>query len=345
MSDPKDAQGSGAEPNPEPPSSGVATRPEEAERPEGENWFGRLLTAVGLKSQSLRDELEEALEGDAGEGGFSKEERDLLNNVLNLHEMRVADIMVPRADMYAVDLDATLAELLAEFRESGHSRMPVYRETLDNGVGMIHVKDLVDHIANLAEVPARGRKAPGLDFSRIDLSQTVASSNLVREVLFVPPSMPVANLLALMKGQRRQMALVIDEFGGTDGLVSIEDAVETIVGEIEDEHDEEEPPEIVAEKGGSFVMDAGASLEDVAAAIGGDFAKDREDKDVDTIGGAVFSMLGRIPAAGEKVSVPGFEIHILDADQRRIHRLRIRPVVTEPSEPEPVTDLPRAARA
>ncbi len=344
MSDPKDAQGSGADPNPEPPSSGVAAaRPEEAERPEGESWFDRLLTAVGLKSQSLRDELEEALEGDAGEGGFSKEERDLLNNVLNLHEMRVADIMVPRADMYAVDLDATLAELLSEFRESGHSRMPVYRETLDDGVGVIHVKDLVDYIANAAMAPARGKKTPGFDFSRVDLSRTVAESDLVREVLFVPPSMPVANLLALMKGQRRQMALVIDEFGGTDGLVSIEDAVEAIVGDIEDEHDEEEPPEIVAEKGGSFVMDAGASLEDVAKAIGGDFAKDRDDEEIETIGGMVFSLLGRIPVSGEKLMVPGFEIQIIDADQRRIHRLRIRPVAPSPAEPEPVTDLPRAA--
>jgi CBS domain containing-hemolysin-like protein len=258
--------------------------------------------------------------------------------------MRVADIMVPRADMYAVDLDATLAELLAEFRESGHSRMPVYRETLDDGVGVIHVKDLVDYMANAATVPARGKKGPGIDFSRLDLSRTVAESDLVREVLFVPPSMPVANLLALMKSQRRQMALVIDEFGGTDGLVSIEDAVETIVGEIEDEHDEEEPPEIVAEKNGSFVMDAGSSLDDVAAAVGGDFAKDRDDKEVDTIGGVVFSLLGRIPTTGEKVSVPGFEIQILDADQRRIHRLRIRPVPPEASEPaEPVTDIERAA--
>jgi magnesium and cobalt transporter len=194
-------------------------------------------------------------------------------------------------------------------------------------------------------VPARGRgkKAPVIDFSRVELSRTVAESGLMREVLFVPPSMPVANLLALMKGQRRQMALVIDEFGGTDGLVSIEDAVETIVGEIEDEHDEEEPPEIVAEKGGSFVMDAGTSLEDVAKIVGGEFAKDRDGEEVETIGGMVFSLLGRIPLKGEKVAVPGFEIQIIDADQRRIHRLRIRPVAPLPSEPEPVTDLPRAA--
>lgn len=344
MSDQKEAQGSGAEPNPELPSSVVPDRADEAERSEGESWFDRLLTAVGLKSQSLRDELEEALEGDSGEGGFSKEERDLLNNVLNLHEMRVADIMVPRADMYAVDVDATLGELLAEFRESGHSRMPVYRETLDDGVGVIHVKDLVDYIANSATVPARGKTPPGFDFARVDLSRTVAESDLVREVLFVPPSMPVANLLALMKSQRRQMALVIDEFGGTDGLVSIEDAVETIVGEIEDEHDEEEPPEIVAEKNGSFVMDAGSSLEDVAAAVGGDIAKDRDDKEVETIGGVVFSLLGRIPTKGEKVSVPGYEIQILEADQRRIHRIRIRAVPIETTEEtEPLSDLQQAA--
>jgi CBS domain containing-hemolysin-like protein len=220
--------------------------------------------------------------------------------------------------------------------------MPVYRETLDDGVGVIHVKDLVDYITNAAIMPARGKSGPKFDMSRVDLSRTVAEIDLIREVLFVPPSMPVANLLALMKSQRRQMALVIDEFGGTDGLVSIEDAVEAIVGEIEDEHDEEEPPEIVAENEGAFVMDAGASLEDVAKVVGGGFAKDWDDEDVETVGGMVFGLLGRIPATGEVVTMPGFEIDILDADQRRIHRIRIRHVPV-PSEPE--TELPSASRA
>jgi CBS domain containing-hemolysin-like protein len=332
MSDQKDAQGSSAESNPDPASSGAAER-EDGERQPSESWFDRLLTAVGLRSASLRRDLEEALGGDEADAAFSAEERTMLNNVLGLAALRVEDIMIPRADMLAVDIDAPLSELIAEFGESEHSRMPVYRETLDDPVGMVHIKDLVSYMARAAKGEG-GR----LDLANLDLGRSVGDAKLVRDVLFVPPSMPVATLLSTMKNARMQLAVVIDEFGGTDGLVSIEDAVETIVGQIADEHDGEQP-EIVDQGGGVFVADAAASLDDVAEAVGGEFAKDRNRDAVETVGGMVFNILGRIPANGEIIPVsPDHEIVILDADQRRIRRLKIRPAGAEPKQ-----SLPRAA--
>jgi len=348
MNDRKDTPMAGTEPPPEPlPSSPIPfVRPEEAER-QSETWLDRLRSAVGLRSFTAREELEEALEEASTDGAFTPEERAMLSNVLGLREIRVADIMVPRADVEAVNIEATLGELMAEFRENGHSRMPVYRESLDEPVGMVHLKDLMLHLARTAAVPARDDSPPGVDLTRVDLSQTVGEAGLVRNVLFVPASMPVAKLLTTMQTSRMQMALVIDEFGGTDGVVSIEDAVETIVGDIEDEHDEDEP-EIAADGHGAFVADGGASVEEVAAAVGGELGKDREEDEVETIGGLVFGLLGRIPAPGETVIVPGgYEVHILDADQRRIRKLRIKRTVTLPPASGAAADLngaePRAA--
>lgn len=324
MNDRKDTPPAGMEPAPEPlPSPPPVARPEEAERP-AETWLDRLRAAVGLRNATAREELEEALEEASTDDAFTPEERAMLSNVLGLREIRVADVMVPRADVEAVDVEATLAELMSEFRESGHSRMPVYRDSLDEPVGMVHIKDLMLHLAKTAAVPSRHGAPATVDLRRVDLSQTVGEAGLVRNVLFVPASMPVAKLLTTMQTSRMQMALVIDEFGGTDGVVSIEDVVETIVGDIEDEHDEVEP-EITADADGWFVADGGASVEDVARATGGDLGKDRDEDEVETIGGLVFSLLGRIPVKGETVIVPGgYEVRILDADQRRIRRLRIR---------------------
>lgn len=344
MSNPKDAPGSGADSNPEPQSSNTAGRQDDADRPQSESWFDRLRAAVGLRSPSARRELEEALVENGTDSTFSAEERTLLANILRMRDFRVSDIMIPRADVYAIEIDATLGELIHEFKESGHSRMPVYRESLDDPLGMVHVRDLMNYIAKAVSIAEDG--TPSVDRTAIDLTQTVAASGLMRDILFVPASMPVASLLSLMQGRRVQMALVIDEFGGTDGVVSFEDAVETIVGDIEDEHDEEEP-EIVADDQGAFIADAGARLEDVARFVGEDFVKDRDDEDVETIGGLVFNVLGRIPSAGEVVTVPGFEIVILDAEERRIRRLKIRrlPPVTEggAEEAAEVPALPRVA--
>ncbi|HMN85759.1 MAG TPA: transporter associated domain-containing protein, partial [Bauldia sp.] len=231
---------------------------------------------------------------------------------------------VPRADIDAVEIGTSLGELLIQFEKSGHSRMPVYRETLDEPVGLVHIKDLMSYAARAA-----GLDGGGVDLTRVDLGKPLGSADLVRDILFVPPSMPVTSLLDAMQASRMQLALVIDEYGGTDGLVSLEDAVEMVVGDIEDEHDDEEGPMIAPDGDGAFVADARADLDEVSAAVGADFAPGEEGEDIDTIGGLVTSLLGRVPVRGELVALPGgLEAEILDADPRRIKRLRLyrRPV-------------------
>jgi CBS domain containing-hemolysin-like protein len=303
--------------------------PAESER-SPESWLDKLRGVMGLRSTaSFREDLADALADDGAAAAFTPDERAMLGNILHLREVRVDDVMVPRADIAAVDINVSLGDLLAAFRESGHSRMPVYRETLDDPVGMVHIKDLMGFVTGAAvvtpeEMKKRRKRFPAdLDLRKVDLSKSLAETELVRTTLFVPPSMPVAVLLASMQATRVQMALVIDEYGGTDGLVSLEDVVEIIVGDIEDEHDESGPM-IVPDGDGGFVADARADLDEVAKAIGSDLAAGEDGEDVDTIGGLVFNLLGRIPVRGELVAVPGdFEIEILDADPRRIKRLRI----------------------
>jgi CBS domain containing-hemolysin-like protein len=248
--------------------------------------------------------------------------------------MTVDDVMIPRADIEAIDIETSLAEVIAIFRESGHSRMPAYRETLDDPVGMVHIRDLMAWIADRAlarsgaatlAVTAASPQKPSFDFGAVDLTGTLEDSKLVRPVLFVPPSMPARALLKRMQSSRTQMALVIDEYGGTDGLVSLEDLVEIIVGEIEDEHDLEEAPTVSRVAEGVYIADARAELADAAAVIGPDFRVGEKSEDVETIGGLVFAATGRIPPKGEVVeAVPGYDFEVLDADPRRIKRVKIR---------------------
>ncbi len=331
------------------PSTGSAQDSEPDSTRNHETWFDRLRAAVGFKGTgTLRQDLAAALaapEDDAA--GFTPEERAMLANILRLRDMRVDDVMVPRADIEAVEIDAGLGELLVTFLKSGHSRMPVFRETLDDPVGLVHIKDLMAHIAGTAgpqtaksaDSPARSgdsveEEAAKLDLACVDLGKTLASAGLVRNILFVPPSMPVATLLANMQAAHMQMALVIDEYGGTDGLVSLEDALEMVVGDIEDEHDDDNGPMIVPDKDGGFLADARADLEEVAEVLGTDLAAGKDGEDVDTIGGLVFALVGRIPVRGELVSAPGgYEFEILDADPRRIKRLRISKRPAGPREP------------
>ena len=276
---------------------------------------------------TLREDLADALSEQATEeaAAFSPGERAMLHNILRLRELRVEDVMVPRADIEAIELSTKLGDLLSLFEETGRSRMPVYHETLDDPRGMVHIRDAVGHITRLARQKRRARKAAQgpLDLSNVDLSQTVEDAAIVRPVLFVPPSMLASDLMARMQAERIQMALVIDEYGGTDGLVSLEDIVEMVVGDIEDEHDDDEP--LITRAGdGVFVVDAKAEIEDVAEAIGEAFAAGEHAEDVDTIGGMIFNTLGRVPARGEVVqAIPGFEFHVLDADPRRVKRVRI----------------------
>ena len=297
-----------------------------------ENWIDRLRAAVGLKgSGSIREELANALATEDVAAGFSPEERAMLSNILRLRDVRVDDIMVPRADIEAVNIDIHLGDLFSSFLASGHSRMPVFRDSLDDPVGLVHIKDLMGYVTQGAAVPPAGENAEGVperprefDLSRLDLTKPLAETSLVRDILFVPPSMPVAVLLANMQASRMQLALVIDEYGGTDGLVSLEDAVEMIVGDIEDESDEDTGPMIVPDGKGGFLADARADLDELAAAIGEDLAGGASGEDVDTVGGLVFGLIGRIPVRGELISAPnGYEIQILDADPRRVKRLRI----------------------
>jgi CBS domain containing-hemolysin-like protein len=251
----------------------------------------------------------------------------MLNNILRLREVRVEDVMVPRADIEGVEIGTRLGELMGLFEKSGHSRMPVYAETLDDPRGMIHIRDVLAHITRSARAKkGRGRKAAAaaaLDLAQVDLARTIGELSLIRPVLFVPPSMLASDLMGRMQATRTQMALVIDEYGGTDGVVSLEDVVEMVVGDIEDEHDDEEP--MVTRAGdGIYTVDGRAEIDEVAKMIGDNFAAGEHGESVDTIGGMIFNTLGRVPARGEVVqAIPGFEFHVLDADPRRVKRVRI----------------------
>jgi len=324
-------EGPSSSPNQSPPQSAPLPMAVEAtaERP---SFFERLAGLFRHRNgSSLREEIADALAETAADAeSFSPGERAMLNNILRLREVRVEDVMIPRADIEAVEIGTTLGELLTVFEQSGHSRMPVYAETLDDPRGMVHIRDVLAHITKLARAKkGRGtrktaaRPAPALDFANVDLTKTIGELGLMRTVLFVPPSMLASDLMGRMQASRTQMALVIDEYGGTDGLVSLEDIVEMVVGDIEDEHDDEEPT--VTQAGdGIYIVDGKAEIDEVAKLIGEDFKIGEHGEYVDTIGGMVFNTLGRVPARGEVVqAVPGFEFHVLDADPRRVKRVRI----------------------
>jgi CBS domain containing-hemolysin-like protein len=238
--------------------------------------------------------------------------------------------MVPRADIIAVQQDIKLGDLVRVFEGASHSRLVVYNDTLDDPVGMVHIRDLIAFMTARAAVdPEKNakRKKPlpaGLDLKSVNLGMPLSATKIVREILFVPPSMRVIDLLARMQATRIHLALVVDEYGGTDGLASIEDIVEQIVGEIADEHDEDETPAIVQQPDGSFVADARATIDDVIGTVGNDFDVGDAAEEVDTIGGYLVTRAGRLPVRGEIVPGPGlFEFEVLDADPRRVKRVRI----------------------
>ncbi|WP_166143976.1 hemolysin family protein [Methylosinus sp. RM1] len=291
----------------------------------------RLRALIGLGSPSVREDIEEALEGAAGD--VTPHERVLLRNVLALHDLRVADAMIPRADIVAAAQDATLGETLALFRNAGHSRLPVYGDTLDDPRGMIHIRDFVDYLASLAEraepvtaeAPAPGEHAATVSLAAIDFSAELSTVTVLKPVLYVPPSMPALDLLVKMQATRTHLALVIDEYGGTHGLVTMEDIVEMIVGDIEDEHDVDEEPRIEAVSDGVYLIDAKADLEEVSQRLGVDFAPEDDGAEVTTLGGLVASLAGHVPMRGEIVPAPveGWEFEIVEADPRRVARLRV----------------------
>jgi CBS domain containing-hemolysin-like protein len=296
-----------------------------------DGWLKRTLRAIlGLRSSTIRSNLRDVLEDGAGETGFSPTERTMLKNILGLRERRVADVMVPRADIIAVQRDIALGELMKLFESAAHSRLVVYDDTLDDAVGMVHIRDLVAFMTVRAAASAKAntrRKRPfpaGLDLKAVDLSMPLSTAKIIREILYAPPSMPVLDLLAKMQTTRIHLALVVDEYGGSDGVVSIEDIVEQVVGDIADEHDEDTSPGVVRQSDGSFLADARASLDDLGAVIGAEFDVGEVAKEVDTLAGYVATRIGRVPVRGELVPGPGpFELEILDADPRRVKKLRI----------------------
>ncbi len=278
-------------------------------------WLLKRLTQAlrGGGAPSIRDSLEEVIEESERQSpALTPQERIMLANLLRFGELRVDDVMVPRADIVAVEEKTPLRKLIADFRQAQHSRLPVYRETLDDPSGLVHIKDI---FPLLEPVAGGGLACPDVPVSKIK-----------RELLFVPPSMPARELLLKMQTTHIHMALVIDEYGGTDGLVSIEDLIEEIVGNIDDEHDVEEAPQLNAREDGGYDADARLDLEDFKAQTGLELALEGIDGEIDTLGGLVVSLVGRVPQRGEIIPHPsGFEFEIVEADPRRIKRLRLRP--------------------
>jgi CBS domain containing-hemolysin-like protein len=302
-----------------------------------EGWLTRVMRILfGWKAASTRADLELVLTADEPQSGFSPEEATMLKNILSLRETRIERVMVPRADIVAVQQDISLGELVKIFESATHSRLVVYNDTLDDPSGMIHIRDLVAFMAAHATVETSGDREPTdaqaenapepseLDLVNIDLAMPLVAAKIIRETLYAPPSMPALDLLAKMQATRIHLALVIDEYGGTDGLVSIEDLVELIVGDIADEHDEEEGQTVIRQADGSFIANGRASLEDVRSAIGEQFDVGEDAEEVDTIGGYLVTKAGHVPVRGELVPGPGpFEAEVLDADPRRVKRVRI----------------------
>jgi CBS domain containing-hemolysin-like protein len=271
-------------------------------------WRSLRILLFGDDSEAtLRKEIEEAIESHEGEaaavGDLSPIERQMLRNLLHFGESNVADIAVPRSDIIAVPSTIAFDALVAAFAEAGHSRLPVYEDSLDHVVGMVHIKDVFTLRVSGADPPA-------------DLS------GILRTPLYVPESMGVLDLLARMRAERVHLAIVVDEFGGTEGLVTIEDVVEEIVGEIEDEHDEEMPGTLIPIGEGLWDADARAELEEVAEQVDARLAAAEED--VETLGGLVTLLAGHVPQPGEVVDHPsGWKLEVTDSDSRRVTRLRL----------------------
>ena len=254
---------------------------------------------------NIRETLEELIEQhEEREDPIDARERQLIERILNVGGVTVEDVMVPRVDIIAVECDTSLDDVIELMAEDAHSRLPVYRGTLDEVVGMVHIKDVLANAARKNDV-----KLP----------------KLVRPVMFVAPSMRVLDLLLQMRMARNHMAMVVDEYGGVDGLLTIEDAVEQIVGEIDDEHDNIEGPRLEPAANGALVADARLPIEEFEAHVGPIRTKEERESDIDTLGGLVFTLAGRVPMRGEVVchDVSGIEFEVIDADPRRIRRLRI----------------------
>jgi len=264
--------------------------------------------------EAIIDEIEEGVPDDAAATPISGHERVLLGNILKLRHLTAYDVMVPRADIVSVHIKSGLAELVGMMSKAGHSRVPVYRESLDDVVGIVHIKDVLKY----------GEAKETFDLSKI-----------VRTVLIAAPAMRVLDLLLEMRLSRVHMAMVVDEFGGIDGLVTIEDLVEEIVGEIEDEHDVAEGPKLIERPDGALIADARATIEEFEALAGPVLADEEREEDIDTLGGLIFYLADRVPTRGELIVHPasGISFEVMEADPRRVKRLRVRNLPAKPTVP------------
>lgn len=275
--------------------------------------LGRLRVLLGRRNnehslrESIAELVQEAAEAPAVPGQIpelDRHERALIANVLRLRGTTVDDVMVPRADIVAMSLDVTLEQAVAQIRREGHSRLPVYREELDDIAGMVHIKDV---------------------FAYVGKPEAFRLADILRRPLMVAPQVPVLDLLLQMRQARMHLALVIDEYGGVDGLVTIEDLVETIVGDIADEHDEAPAPRITERPDGALDLDARLPIDEFEARFGSILTDEERHADIDTVGGLVVTLAGHVPARGEVLSHPsGAEFRVLEADARRIRRVRVR---------------------
>ena len=312
--------------------NGHATTTDGPRSSSGPGWLAALRSRLGLgPQQTLRETLEEAVRSEsAADTTFSATERDMLLRLLRFGGLRVDDVMLPRADIIALDEEATVGELIQLFESAGVSRIPIYHETLDDPRGMVHVKDLLGYLASSegwwpATAPAPGAApAPAHDPVGASRARSIKAASLMRPVLNVPASMPAINLLIRMQSTRNHIALVVDEYGGTDGLVTIEDLVEQVVGDIEDEYDVDEVANITEDVRHGLVAQARTPIPELEAHLGVKLLKPDEEGEIDTLGGLVVSRVGRVPARGEMVAHDsGYEFEVLEADPRRIKRLKV----------------------
>ncbi len=297
------------------------------------------------REAGLREELESVIETHAAENpetAASSETTSMLRNLITFSDLKVEDVMVPRADIIAIEDTATMRQLMQSFTEANHSRIPIFHETLDDVQGMVHVKDFMRWLTQRGGAKKAKAKTVngGLSVRAADLALTVKASGLSREVLFVPPSMPAGDLLLKMQASHIHLALVIDEYGGSDGLVSIEDLVEEIIGDIEDEHDIEAEKLVKKQDDHTYVADARVPIATIDKLLGVDLLTDEDEDEADTLGGLIFEMAGRVPPRGEIVRhVSGLEFEILQSDPRRVKRIRIRIVKKdEPAADEQASD-------
>ncbi|MCF6199653.1 MAG: hemolysin family protein [Hyphomicrobiaceae bacterium] len=331
----------------------------------------RLTQSIGEKlglstPANPRQQILEILQQDAltSSPEFSRQESSMLRNILRFDSLRVDDVMLPRADIIAIDEQASLGELFQLFETSSHSRIPLYGETLDDPRGMVHIKDLMLWIAVRSKEQSNKGSKPSQTTSKqpplhlvesdkrivkladMDLTSSISSIKIRRSMLYVPPGMPVLDLFLRMQSTRTHLALVVDEYGGTDGLVTIEDLVEEVVGEIEDEHDVEDSSSLIVHPTRGLLAKARTPIDELELHLGYNLLSNEEDDDIDSLGGLVFALAKRVPVCGEIVRHPsGIEFEVLDADPRRIKRLRIH--IPKNGLPQPKTDLgtPKAVDA